>query len=221
MLSRFTHDEPVLIWTGRAMLDGRLTVPEEAPAVAIVAGLAGTAHHSGFRHIAALLNREQIATISVDLLTADEQQFDSRTGHFRHDLILLGDRIRDVVRWLSHVDSTRNLPVMLFAPSTIASAALIVAATFRHDFEALLLVSPRTDLAGESIRRVKTPTLLIVPDGDLAVLRMNHDAESELIGDKKLVVIPDSTRLLEDASTADAAGRAAVSWALRYTPVAA
>jgi dienelactone hydrolase len=216
-----THDEPVLIWTGRAMLDGRLSVPEDAPAVVILAGLADTAHNTGFRHIAALLNSEGVATLAVDLLTADEGQFDSRTGHFRTDVVLLGDRIRDVVRWLPRVDSTRGLPMMLLGAGTVAAAAIVVASTFRHDFEALLLISPRTDLAGESIRRVKAPTLLVVPDSDLAVLRMNRDAESEMTTETKLVVIPDSTRLLDDSATADAAGYAVVTWALLHTQVGA
>lgn len=207
-----TQEEPVLIWTGRAMLDGRLTVPEDAPAVVILAGLADTAHDANFRHTAALMHAEGLATITVDLLTADERQFDARTGHFRHDIVLLGDRIRDVLRWLPRVELARNLPVMLFSSGTIAAAAIIVAATFRHDFEALLLVSARTDLAGESVRRVQAPTLLVVPDTDLPLLRMNRDAESEMTTESKLVVIPD---------TGDAAARAAVTWALLHAPVAA
>ena len=127
MCSYIAHNEPVLLWTGRAMLDGRASIPGRSDAIVLIAGLGGTFHHERIRGIAARLNDEGFATIIADILTPDEQQFDARTGHFRVDTDFLAERIGGVIDWMKHDELTRDLPVYIVAITHVASAAAVAA----------------------------------------------------------------------------------------------
>ncbi len=101
------QNEPVLIWTGKAMLDGVLTVPHHAEGLIIITGLGGTSHHVRIRSIAAEFERDRFATLIADVLTPDEQQFDERTKHFRVDTPFLASRIHDIATWTRTDAATR------------------------------------------------------------------------------------------------------------------
>ncbi len=75
------QEEPVLIWTGNVMLDGRLTIPRDAEGLIVIPALGGSFHHALVRSMTSYLEGEGFAVLAADLLTSDEQQFDTRTGH--------------------------------------------------------------------------------------------------------------------------------------------
>jgi pimeloyl-ACP methyl ester carboxylesterase len=56
----------------------------------------------------------------------------------------------------------------------------------------------RPDLAGEALRRVTAPTLLIVGGNDIEVLRLNELALAALAGEARLEVVPGAGHLFEE-----------------------
>src|SRR5260221_6737447 len=71
-------------------LDGDLRLPEDARAVVLFAHGSGSGRHSfRNRHVARLLNEAKLATLLIDLLTANEEAIDLHTAHLRFDIELL------------------------------------------------------------------------------------------------------------------------------------
>jgi dienelactone hydrolase len=120
MFAYLRRDEPVLIWTGKAMLDGVLSVPQNAAGLVILLGLGGTFRYDRIRSVARQFQEQGFATLIADLLTADEQQFDERTGHFRTDTPFLASRVREIVEWATTEDATEGMPIALFAIPAVA-----------------------------------------------------------------------------------------------------
>ena len=207
------HDEPVLIWTGKVMLDGRLTVPANAPGVVVLAGLGGTWQHAGHRTVATHLIEAGFATVISDLLTPDEQQFDKRTGHFRVDLPFLAHRVSDIVQWTERHEATCDLPVAYFGSSAAGSAGLVAVAKGLELF-ALVMNAARTDLLADE--QVKTPCLLLIDANDTAV-KIGANAAIRKNGHSVLVV-SGSSGPMESSAALEAVASSTVGWIQERVP---
>ncbi len=175
----------VAIWTGNVVLEGILTSPAEPAGVAVL--VAGQGSQTRDERLVEDLNRIGISTLQVSLLTDDEQQFDSRTGHYRYDADFLAHRLIDVAQWLPKESQLRGLPIA-YVGTTIGAASALVAAALRPDLvNAVVAINGRTDMAADYLRNVKTPTLFVL--NDMPVLRMNRDALSQIKGEKRIEVI--------------------------------
>jgi pimeloyl-ACP methyl ester carboxylesterase len=74
----------------------------------------------------------------------------------------------------------------------------------------------RPDLAGEALRQVVAPTLLIVGGRDPLVLEFNRKALGELSGEKKLEIVRGATHLFEEPGALESVGQLAKSWFVLY-----
>lgn len=165
------------------------------------------------RQVAQALNQAGFATLLMDLLTPEEDQ----TRENRFDIPLLAERLRDATRWLAAHPEAGPLPVGYFGASTGAAAALVAAAG-HSDVFALVSRGGRPDLAGSALRRVRSPTLLIVGGDDEAVIPLNEWARQELGGLAELVIVPGATHLFEEPGALEAVTRLATEWFERYRP---
>lgn len=187
MMGFSDRSEPALVWTGKVMLEGRMSVPAEAIAAVIFASAPALEDETRDAQIVNALYDARIAVLRVPLLTEDELQFDAHTAHFRHDAEFLGQRFVDVAAWATRHGDTRELPIGV-AGSSGAAAGAIVAATLRPDLiHAVVSIDGRTDLAVDSLSSLRTPTLLVVKD--MPVLRMNREALSKIRCGKRLEII--------------------------------
>jgi putative phosphoribosyl transferase len=205
--------ESVQIPVGARSLAGDLAVP------AGVRGLVIFAHGSGSnrisprnRHIADVLDRGELATLLVDLLTLEEEETDLRTGRLRFDMTLLASRLVAFCSWAQRVPKLRGLPVGLFGASTGGGAALLAAAQQPRSVRAVVARGGRPDLAGSAIRRVMAPTLLIVGERDEHVLDINRHAVERMLTEVRLEVVPGATHFFEEAGTLDQVGQLAADW---------
>jgi putative phosphoribosyl transferase len=198
-------------------LDGNLRLPEDARAVVLFAHGSGSGRHSSRnRHVAQLLNEAKLATLLIDLLTANEEAIDLHTAHLRFDIELLARRLVGATDWLTQRPDTRPLPIGCFGASTGAAAAL-VAATRRPDaIGAIVSRGGRPDLAGPALPRVRAPTLLIVGGNDVQVIELNRIALPQLGGEKRLVIVPGATHLFEEPGALDEVARLARDWFERH-----
>ncbi len=174
------------------------------------------------RHVARLLNQAKLATLLVDLLTADEEAIDLRTAHLRFDIGLLAERLIAATDWLTQQPATRELRVGYFGASTGAGAALVAAAERPEVVGAVVSRGGRPDLAGPALARVRAPTLLIVGGNDVPVIELNQAALAQLRCEKQLVIVPGATHLFEEPGALDEVAQLAREWFERYlTPATA
>src|SRR4030081_3891916 len=166
------------------VLHGDLTVPSDALGIVVFAHGSGSGRCSSRnRAVANVLVQAGLATLLMDLLTAEEETIDLRTRHLRFDVALLGGRVITTIDWLAADPSSGELPLGCFGASTGAAAALIAAAERPDRVGAVVSRGGRPDLAGEALRRVTAPTLLIVGGEDPDVLRLNDQALAALPGE--------------------------------------
>jgi putative phosphoribosyl transferase len=186
------------------VLDGDLVVPDGATGVVLFAHGSGSSRHSPRnRMVAAKLQAAGYGTLLMDLLTAEEDQVDSRTRQFRFDIERLASRLTGAIRWLSDRADTGTLPVALFGASTGAAGALRAAAELPDHVQLVISRGGRPDLAGDALDRIRTPTVLIVGGRDPQVLDLNKAAAARLRGPVELVVVPGATHLFEEPGALD------------------
>jgi putative phosphoribosyl transferase len=198
---------------GPIMLEGNLTVPEQAIGVVIFAHGSGSSRHSlRNRKVARELNAGGLATLLVDLLTTNEEKIDIQTHHLRFDVPLLAERLLLTTDWIATNPDTRALRVGYFGASTGAGAALMAAAERPESIAAVVSRGGRPDLAGSALRRVRAPTLLIVGGDDFGVIELNRTALTQLPGEKQLVLVPGATHLFEEPRAMAEVARLARNW---------
>jgi dienelactone hydrolase len=208
---------PVRIAAGRASLDGDLAVPAAARGVVLFAHGSGSSRHSSRnRYVAQELRRSALGTLLMDLLTAEEEAIDARTGHLRFDIGLLAERLGAATDWLRADPGTSRLAIGYFGASTGGGAALAAAADRPAVVGAVVSRGGRPDLAGAALARVRAPTLLIVGGRDEPVIGMNREALAELGCEKRMEIVPGATHLFEEPGTLEEVARLAGDWFDRH-----
>jgi dienelactone hydrolase len=170
------EERPIRVTTG-ATLEGDLGLPKKARGIVLFAHGSGSSRFSSRnRYVARLLNVANLATVLVDLLTADEEAIDVRTAHLRFDIGLLAERVVTATDWITRYPATQHLPLGYFGASTGAAAALVAAAKRPNVVRAVVSRGGRPDLAGAALAHVQAPTLLIVGGNDVEVIQLNRQA---------------------------------------------
>src|SRR5918911_3202790 len=173
------------------VLEGNLAVPDSVRGVVLFAHGSGSGRHSPRnRYVARVLREAGLATLLIDLLTAEEEEVDLRTRHLRFDIGLLAKRLGGATEWLARNSATQNLWVSYFGASTGAGAALVAAAERPESISAIVSRGGRPDLAGPALSRVAAPTLLIVGGEDFPVIELNEQALHSIGCEKRLEIIP-------------------------------
>jgi dienelactone hydrolase len=198
-------------------LEADVAVPEAARGVVLFAHGSGSSRRSPRnRYVASELQSAGLATVLVDLLTAREEQVDVRSRELRFDIRLLSVRLAALTDWLAQHDGTAGLGVGLFGASTGAAAALVAAAMRPNSVQAVVSRGGRPDLAGEFLRLVRAPTLLIVGERDQTVIELNRKAMTQLAAPTRLEIVPRATHLFEEPGALEHVARLARDWFVQY-----
>jgi dienelactone hydrolase len=208
----------VRVAAGPVTLEGNLTVPLAAQGVVLFAHGSGSSRHSPRnRAVARDLRQAGLATLLLDLLTADEEAVDVHTARLRFDIGLLAERLVGATDWLARERETADLPLGYFGASTGAGAALVAAAQRPDRAGAVVARGGRPDLAGPALAQVRAPTLLIVGGNDVPVIDLNRDALAQLgAREKQLVIVPGASHLFEEPGALDEVARLAAEWFRQY-----
>jgi putative phosphoribosyl transferase len=211
------EERRITVASGSIVLEGNLGIPDGARGIVLFAHGSGSGRHSPRnRYVARMLRQANLATLLIDLLTAEEEAIDLQTRHLRFDIGLLAGRLVGATDWLTQNPDTRNLRVGCFGASTGAGAALVAAAERPELVGALVLRGGRPDLAGQALPRVVAPTLLIVGGNDLPVIRLNREALEQLRTEKELKIVPGATHLFEEPGMLEEVARLAAEWFVGY-----
>ena len=129
---------------------------------------------------------------------------------------MLARRLVQVTDWAGLHHAPRGLRIGFFGESTGAAAAVAAAAERLSDIDAVVSRRGRADLAMESLRDVRAPTLFIVGSKDQAVLELNRNAYFQLTCPRNLVIVPGATHLFEEPGALDVVGRLASDWFITH-----
>lgn len=197
-----------------AALHGTLSLPEYCTGIVLFVHGSGSSRLSPRNlHVAQVLQSEGIGTLLFDLLTGAEDSRDEVTGELRFDIPFLAERLIGATNWVIRRVDSENLALGYFGASTGAAAALVAASRLPGVVRAVVSRGGRPDLAGDALRSVVAPTLLIVGGNDQPVIAMNQTALGKLkCRDKKLIIIPGATHLFEEPGTLDEVARVAAGW---------
>jgi putative phosphoribosyl transferase len=198
---------------GRLVVRGDLAVPTEPLGVVVFAHGSGSSRHSSRnRQVAAALHDLGLATLLMDLLTAEEEEVDRRTSEHRFDIDLLARRLLGSTGWLGEQPWAQQLRVGYFGASTGGGAALVAAARRLPQVAAVVSRGGRPDLAGDALAEVDVPTLLIVGERDPRVLQMNREAARRLRASWRLEVVAGASHLFEEPGALEEVARLAGGW---------
>jgi dienelactone hydrolase len=210
-------ERPVRIPVGTATLHGDLAWPDDCRGIVLFAHGSGSSRSSPRnRYVAGVLREAGLATLLMDLLTAEEESVDARTAHLRFDIALLAGRLVAATDWLASGSTTGGHAIGYFGASTGAGAALVAAAQRPGLVRAIVSRGGRPDLAGDALGRVTTPTLLIVGGHDVPVIGMNRDAMARIRAEVELEIVPGATHLFEEPGTLETVARLARDWFVRH-----
>ncbi len=209
----------VSIPAGDASIAGDLVIPARARGIVLFAHGSGSSRHSPRnRFVAQELQKADLATLLMDLLTPSEEALDEATdGSLRFDIGLLSGRLETAADWVRANASTAELPLGYFGASTGAAAALVAAASgWRGNVSAVVSRGGRPDMAHDALGAVKAPTLLIVGGDDKVVIELNRRALRMLSCEKRLEIVPGATHLFEEPGTLEQVASLAADWFDRY-----
>lgn len=151
-------------------------------AVSSARGLIVLAHSSGssryrpaFRQVALAFNEAGWNSLSLDLLTDDEELYDSA---LLDDFRLLGGRLVAVTDWIAQQTQLSALPLGYWAAGIGAAATIFASGERASVVRALVSSGGRPDLAGSSFWKVKAPVLLIAGGADSVGLGFNRLSDS-------------------------------------------
>jgi putative phosphoribosyl transferase len=201
---------PSVIAIGPNRLEGNLCLVEPPRGLVVFAHGSGSSRLSRRNiQVARALQRRGLGTLLFDLLTPEEA--DSRANVF--DIPLLAQRVLDA---LDALPTPHRQSIGLFGASTGAAAALVAAARRPEAVQAVVSRGGRPDLAGDSLRAVAAPTLLIVGGADTDVLELNRAALGLLRCEKRLEVVPRATHLFEEAGALEVVAGLACAWFIEH-----
>ncbi|GAA4598182.1 dienelactone hydrolase family protein [Planotetraspora phitsanulokensis] len=207
----------VTIPAAGVVLEADVVVPGSAHAVVLFVHGSGSSRRSPRnRHVARELQRAGLATVLADLLTPEEDRVDAATGRMRFDIALLSERVSALIDRLPADELTRGLDIGLFGASTGAAAALVAAGARPETVKAVVSRGGRPDLAGDALRLVHQPVLLIVGERDPIVIELNREAMDKVVGETRLEIVPGASHLFEEPGALETVAEMARDWFLRH-----
>jgi putative phosphoribosyl transferase len=208
----------VTVADGDVALPGDLTVPDDPSGLVLFAHGSGSSRRSPRnRAVASSLSEAGFGTLLFDLLTADEERQDERTGELRFDIPLLARRLTTAVDWLDgSAEPAGRLPYGLFGASTGAAAALVTAGARPRRVRAVVSRGGRPDLAGPLLADVRAPVLLIVGGADVQVLALNEAILGDLPHGSDLAVVDGAGHLFAEPGAIDQVATLAAGWFTRH-----
>jgi putative phosphoribosyl transferase len=211
-------NQEILIPTGGVGLPGDLEVPSAARGIVVFAHGSGSSRLSSRNRFvaSALRGSGHFGTLLFDLLTPREDLVYAN----RFDIGLLAERLAVATRDVIERPDLAGMPVGFFGASTGAAAAIVAAAGTPGIADVIVSRGGRPDLAGDALKALRVPTLLIVGGRDYQVIEMNERALAAIpAADKRLDIVPGATHLFEEPGTLEEAADLALRWFDRFLGV--
>jgi len=197
----------------KGILQGILQIPEDPIGLVLFSHGSGSSRLSKRnQYVATMFNEDQIATLLFDLLTEEEEKKDTKDMSLRFDIDLLTKRLLIATEWCAKQKKTHPLLMGYFGASTGAAAAINAAALTKQEITAVVSRGGRPDLSKEYLKRLNSPTLLIVGGDDAPVIDMNKEAYDLISCEKRMEIIEGATHLFEESGKLEQVAQIAKKW---------
>jgi putative phosphoribosyl transferase len=171
-LSRELVRFPIKNSNSNSFIEGHLAIPYNPTGIVVFAHGSGSSKNSKRNQlISEKLNNNNIATLLFDLLSDEEQAFDSQLEKMtskipgavlnKFNISLLTKRLSMATDWVLSNPHTEKLQISYFASSTGGAAALMAACLY--NIISIVIRSGRTDLVeNQFLDQIVSPCLLVV-----------------------------------------------------------
>lgn len=173
---------------------GTLAVPPGAGGVVVLLQGPGGGAGGGMDDVARALHAAGLATLRAG---AVPDGVESAGNEARGDVEAAAARLVALLDGLWGEGPVRGLPAGCLGTGAAGAAALRAAAA-RRRVRAVAVLEGRADLAGQALRRVRAPVLLVVAGLDAPLLRVNHRVMGRLRAPSLLEVVPGALHVLAE-----------------------
>jgi pimeloyl-ACP methyl ester carboxylesterase len=205
-------------------IEGNLVIPDNSKGIVVFVHGSGSSKSSKRNQLVSeKLNDNNIATFLFDRLSREEQESDILVENIKSkipgmilnkfNIQLLAERVSMVTEWIMDNPSTWRLQIAYFASSTGGAAALIAAS--QYNIRSIVIRSGRTDLVeNQFLNQMVSPCLFIVGSKEKTLVKINKETMKKLrnVKEKKLVIIQNSSHLLEEEGTMQEVAQVASEW---------
>ena len=209
-------------------IEGNLMIPDNPIGIVVFSHGSGSGKNSTRnRLVAKKLNDSNIATMLLDLLSEEEQVFDSQIEKVtskipgmvlnKFNISLLTRRLSRATDWVSTNPYTEKLQLGYFASSTGGAAALI--ATSEYKINSLIIRSGRTDLVeNKFLEQIVSPCLFIAGSMEKSVIKISKETMKKMrnCNEKKLSIVEGASHLFEEEGKIEEVADIAGNWFLKY-----
>lgn len=180
-----------------------------------IEGIADGSHASALA-LASQLHQSSLATLVVDLFSTGEEQLDAGTDYFKGNTSIMEQRIIGIAEWTQDNAETSNLSLGYFGAGAAGAAVLIAAAERPDVVKAVVAAGARLDLAGDSLRRVLAPTMLIAAQQDIHAVQQNQQAIESLTQAKRFEQIAGVNTLFSSQDSIARIAQLAGEWFVQH-----
>ena len=218
---------PITGSNSNMFIEGDLVIPDNPIGIVVFAHGSGSSKSSKRNQLVSeKLNKSNIATLLFDLLTDEEQNFDTQLEKMslkipgaklnKFNISLLTNRLSMATDWVRRNPSTRKLPISYFASSTGGTAALMSA--IRYNIVSIVIRSGRTDLIeNQFLERIESPCLFVVGSKEKPLVKLSKATIKKMRNstEKKLSIIEGASHLFEEEGSMLEVAEAATHWFTR------
>ena len=208
-------------------IEGNLVIPKNPIGIVVFAhGSGSTKNSKRNRMVSEKLTKSNIATLLFDLLSQEEQTFDTQLEKMslkipgailnKFNISLLTNRLSMVTDWVRNNQNTMKLPPSYFASSTGGAAALMSAR--RYNIVSIVIRSGRTDLIeNKFLEHIESSCLFIVGSKEKSLVKISKETIKKMRNskEKKLCIIEGASHLFEDERSIQEVGEIVTHWLTR------
>jgi putative phosphoribosyl transferase len=208
-------------------LEGNLVIPDNPIGIVVFTHGSGSSKSSKRNQLVSeKLNKSNIATLLFDLLSDEEQNFDTQLEKMnlkipgailnKFNISLLTNRLSMVTDLIRKNPDTRKLPISYFGSSTGGAAALMSAS--RYNIVSIVIRSGRTDLIeNKFLEHIESSCLFIVGSKENSLLKISKETIKKMRSskEKKLCIIKGASHLFEDERSMQEVSEIATHWLTR------
>lgn len=214
-----------------SFIEGKFVIPNNPIGIVVFAHGSGSGKNSTRNQLVAKkLNDSNIATVLLDLLTNEEQVFDSQIENMtsktpgmilnKYNISLLTRRLSIATDWVATNPYTEKLQLGYFASSTGGAAALIAAC--RYKIKSLVIRSGRTDLVETKfLEQIVSPCMFIAGSMEKSIIKISKETLKKMrnSNEKKLSIIEGASHMFEEEGAMQTGAELATRWlTVNFTP---
>lgn len=219
---------PIKNSNSNSFIEGNLAIPNNPIGIVAFAHGSGSSKNSKRNQLVSeKLNKNNIATLLFDLLSDEEQEFDTQSENLiskipgavlnKFNVSLLTRRLSMATDWVLSNPHTEKLQLSYFASSTGGAAALMAAC--RYNIVSIVIRSGRTDLVeNQFLEQMVLPCLFVVGSGEKSVVKISKDTMKKMRNskEKRLSIIEGASHLFEEEGTMHDVAEIATQWITRH-----